>query len=110
MQMTLAEFDQAMERFSHEIETGRDFSTEEFLAIGRLWNTLSHYTSLQASPAGARFFRLVRDELMPKMVQSLNMTMSRGFSFYSPEHNFRLGGPPAVEYRYIVPELETGGK
>jgi hypothetical protein len=110
MDMDQAGFTEAIERFSQIIEQGRQLSTEEYLEIGRLWNTVAHYPALQSSPEGGRYYALVRDKVEPQMVQALHMVVSRGYAFYSQEYDFTLGGILPERNRYRIKELEPGPK
>jgi hypothetical protein len=106
-EMTVTEFVDQIQRYSAAIDSNSKFSTDEYLQIGRLWNTLLFYTTLQDSPAGGKFFRLVRDKLLPTIRNELNMQVARGYSFYSEEHDFILGGTLGERFRYRIAELEN---
>jgi hypothetical protein len=106
MEMSLAEFNRAIEVYMKDIEEQREMPADTLLQIGRIWNTLNHYTSLQTTPSGQRFYRLVRDVLMPRMIETLEMKVGRGYSFYSERWEFRLGGIPDAKSRQTIPELE----
>lgn len=91
--ITLREFNEAIEAFIAAIEEGKVFTHEDYLQMGHLWNTILHYPNLMSGPTGKKFYELVRDEVIPKMVTALQMEVSRGLSFYSQRYDFRLGGP-----------------
>jgi hypothetical protein len=99
-EITLEEFLTRIERYSETIERGAALSQTDYLEVGRLWNTVSYYTELQARPIGERFFRLVRDTVLPGMVKALNMKVGRGYSFHSEDVDFTLGGVLDQRFRY----------
>jgi len=105
-EMALADLHNRMAKYSAEIERDQQLSEQEYIEIGRLWNTVSHYNLHEPGAAGARFYELVRDKGIPKMVQALRMVVSRGYSFYSPDFDFALGGIMEARFRYRIPELE----
>ena len=105
--MQLSDYLGAINEYSDWLEHDKDMTTEDLLKAGRLWNTVCHYTALQSTPVGKRFFELGRDRLLPRIVSALGMEVSRGMSWYSKSHDFRIGGPPAERYRYSIGELEA---
>jgi len=98
-----------IDQYSSWIEAKHAFSTEELLVLSRLWNTLLYYTGLQQTPAGERLFRLVRDEAITRIVESLEMEVSRGFAYQSRTFDMKLGGLLEERYRYTIEELENQG-
>lgn len=55
LQISLSDFKNAIARYSNQIEAGQEFSKDEYMTIGRLWNTVLYYTVLQSNPEGHDF-------------------------------------------------------
>jgi hypothetical protein len=108
-QITLTNFYMEIQQYSYMIENDQSLNTETCLKIGRLWNTALYYTQLQSVESVARFNELVRDKALLKIVELLNMEVSRGYSFYSPELNFRIGGILEEQFRYQIVDIEVQG-
>jgi hypothetical protein len=105
--ISISEFDRLIKKYKDAIESDVEFSKEEYLVIFRLWNTLQYNTTLQSSPLRARFSKIVFDKVLPKAQKALNMVVSRGFSFYSKEFDFYVGGILEKRFRYHIEDLEN---
>lgn len=105
MKIILTEFYRMIETYSNAIEIDQPLSPGQYLTVGRLWNTVSYHRELMEMPSGKRFFEIVRDKGIPKMVNALNMIVSRGYSFYSEEYDFMLGGTMEERFRYRITDL-----
>jgi hypothetical protein len=110
MQITLADFNKLIETYLNDIKQGQKFTKDDYLAIGRIWNSMNHYTSLQATSDGKRFYELVRDTVMDRIVEALNMKVGRGYSFHSKEYDFVLGGTMDKRHRYEIVDWDTAGE
>jgi hypothetical protein len=110
-QQTLSrrEFNRLLEKYTDAIERNEEFSKEEYLEIGRLWNTVSFHAELRSTAEGEHFSELVRDKVLLKAVDALGMVVSRGYSFYSEEFDFFFGGTLDKRFRYAVEGLTDEG-
>jgi len=105
--LTLDEVKQLLAKYLPAIQEGRVFSDEEYIEIGRLWNTVAFYKTLQQDTEAASFYKEVFDKVIPGMVEALHLTVGRGMSFYPESLQFTLGGILPANSRYRVPELES---
>jgi hypothetical protein len=104
MEITLNEFNHKIEEYTKALEHGSELSVEDYISIGYLWNTLANDKTLMESISGKRFYEIVRDNAIPKMVEKLKMKVSRGYSFHSKEFDFVLGGIMQARFRYEIKE------
>jgi hypothetical protein len=103
--MNLSEYHELIKKYSKDIERREEFTENEYLLIGKLWNTICYYTKLQSTNEGKKFFGLVRDVLMPEIIKALDMKVSRGYSFHSEKHNFTLGGILEERFWFIIDDI-----
>jgi hypothetical protein len=106
LEIGLAEFRRLLETYSAKIKGGGQLAIEDCFEIARLWNTVLCHTTLQLNEPGHSFYELVRDIALPKIVQTLEMTVSRGFSFYSQKHDFAIGGTLERRFRYRIVDAD----
>ncbi|MEY8760248.1 hypothetical protein [Chryseobacterium tongliaoense] len=104
--MNLSEYHNIIKKYSKDIDDRKRFTPNEYLIIGKLWNTICYYAKLQSTNDGKKFYRLVRDVLIPEMIKALDMTVSRGYSFYSEKYDFTLGGILEERFRFIIEDIE----
>jgi hypothetical protein len=102
--LTKQQFLAALRESADFLDSARPVSTDEYLNVARLWNTLMFYQDLQRTPEGTRFDEVFRRRALPDMAQALNMEVSRGFAYYSKELDFVVGGPPDERFRFDIPD------
>ena len=102
--ITTAELARQVRDWAQRLLQGDPLAPDDYLAIGRLWNTIAAHPSLHGDPDCQRFLDLVRAEV-PAMATALNMTAGRGFALTSTDPDFVLGGVLDERYRYRVTDL-----
>jgi hypothetical protein len=101
-EIDIADLRRRLEKYGAEIKEGGELALDDCFEISRLWNTVLFYSALQSNEPGHTFYELVRDKALPKIVRTLEMTVSRGYSFYSQKHDFAVGGTLEPRYRYRI--------
>lgn len=104
---TVAEYLAAIVAATALINQGRELTTDEYLEIGRLWNTGQYYNALATRAEVVQFVQLVDQQVVPVMVKALDMKVGRGYAFKSEALDFTLGGIFPAHNRYTIAELET---
>jgi hypothetical protein len=102
--ITVAELDHQVQAWAQRLAAGDPPTAADYLAIGRLWNTIQATPALQAAPARRDFVDLVTQHIQT-MAAALNMTAGRGFALTSTDHDFVLGGVLDERHRYRVVDL-----
>lgn len=101
LELTRAEFDERIRSWIERLEAAGAVSIDDYLELGRLWNTLYADPPRAAGGVNPRFMELARTNL-PKMTAALDMTVGRGFAWTSQTHDLVLGGGLDERYRYRV--------
>jgi hypothetical protein len=92
----------SIRKYLDAIDRKERLLVNDYLEIGRLWNTIAYYNRRESTSEESRFYDIVFQDILPIMVQELHMVVSRGYSFYSQEFDFMFGGILPEQNRYKV--------
>jgi hypothetical protein len=99
-----AEFRRLVEQHLARMEAGSDMSTDDYVIMTRLFNTIAFGQLVQRDEIFRRYHAAFFPRYVAPIQQALDATPTKGMALYAKDHDLYLGGKPHANSMYRITE------